>query len=541
MKTGSVFIMRSPQNENRCRQHPIQISLLILSILIGLPLSCWATSPLVLENKVACYPLDPYLEIFEDKRGHFTLEVVSAKAKPYALKLTESHNNRSGRRLKDETPAFRKDIKNLNFGYTESVYWARFDLINPMVSPQHRWLEVAYPMLDQITLYMMAPDGTLTIKRAGDLMPFHRRELDHRHFLFDVALPPSGKITCYMRFQSQSTMTFPIRIWSPKAFSEKHFKDQLVLGLYYGIILVMTFYNLFIFFVLRDRNYLFYVFYIISYGFFQLNMNGLAFQFFWPGWPEWANQAVPFSVCVALFWVILFSRSFLNTSRYMPKLDRFFIWTAWMISILSLGVFVLPYGEMVRISTGIALVAVSSVIIAGFGCYFQNFRPARFFLLAWLMLLVGIVIAILRGFGLLPNNVLTLYGMQCGAALEVILLSLALADRIHILKKEHEAAQSETIRLQKEAYNALQKKSELQVAMEAAEASAAAKSEFLSHMSHEIRTPMNAIIGFSDLALTDGSLSVGIRDYMKKINRSAKSLLKVINGVDPHGIPWDGN
>ena len=72
---------------------------------------------------------------------------------------------------------------------------------------------------------------------------------------------------------------------------------------------------------------------------------------------------------------------------------------------------------------------------------------------------------------------------------------------------------------------------ELQEALAEAERANRAKTAFLSNMSHEIRTPMNAVIGFNDLAMNDPTASESIKEYLQKIQISAKHLLGIINDI----------
>ena len=97
------------------------------------------------------------------------------------------------------------------------------------------------------------------------------------------------------------------------------------------------------------------------------------------------------------------------------------------------------------------------------------------------------------------------------------------------------SAEMEMKRLDQERIHALEelKSSEfaLQAALEEAKEASKAKSTFLSNMSHDIRTPMNAIIGFSNLAIEEGTDSPNLNEYLEKIKSSGAHLISLINNV----------
>lgn len=133
--------------------------------------------------------------------------------------------------------------------------------------------------------------------------------------------------------------------------------------------------------------------------------------------------------------------------------------------------------------------------------------------------------------GILPFTGVGFYGLQIGSALQALLLSFALADRINMMNKELALYKNQLEELVARRTAALEGANAAALAArEHADAANRAKGEFLANMSHEIRTPMNAIIGFSGLALKT-SLDAKQRDYLTKIRQSGAHLLGVINDI----------
>ncbi len=327
-----------------------------------------------------------------------------------------------------------------NFGFTTTVYWLRFRVRGPSNPPQ--WLlQIKYPPLDDVQVFTRLGDTSWRFSRTGDMHPFAEREIKHRTFLFHMDIPPGEVMEVYIRCSTQGSMIVPVEILRPRVFQAVDHEQQIGLGLYYGILLVLTINTLILFFIVRERAYLYYMLYITGYGLFQMNLNGFSFEYLWPALPSWNNRVLPFSIGWGFFWGILFAKEILDTRKNVPAAN----WYLRFLSVpyVALIVFSLlpgPFNYYILINVGAGLIIVFglSAFPIGIRVWLKGYRPARYFVIAWAAFISGMVLYALKAFGIIPSNDITENGMQLGSAIEMSLLSLGLADRINLINEERE-------------------------------------------------------------------------------------------------------
>lgn len=335
------------------------------------------------------------------------------------------------------------DDRSPSFGFSKSAYWVRFRL--PVRDAQTVLLEIDYRGLDEVTLFLPGPDGYVE-KHAGDLLPFSNREVAHRLEVFTIpAESAAWDDWLYLRVESKGPIVFPLIAWTPEAFAAHDREERFMLGMYYGAIAVMLLYHLLLFFSLRDRNYLSFVFFIAGFAAAQLIENGLAFELLWPDAPRWDNLAFPVAMGLTGFWALAFAKGFLRAERYAPRIKRLADALSWVSLILAAAAFILPYRVALQSVSLLTIVVIATAVAATLAGIRRGSRAAVFFALAWSGLLLGGLLAALANFGLLAHSFATYYGAQAGAVMLVVLLALGMADRINTLRLRKEQAELDSV------------------------------------------------------------------------------------------------
>ena len=401
----------------------------------------------------------------------------------------------------------------LNLGISDAAYWVKTSIKSSIDRDRTLYIEVPFPLLDSIKVYFVKGKMVYKEYETGDILPFQSREIDHRNFVFPFDIGANETIDVYFRMDNQGSTILPMRLWSPKDFAERSGREGFGLGLYYGSIGVLLLYNLFLYTSLRKRSYLYYVFYIATYGTFIFSLNGLSFQYIWPQSPELNKFIVLSLIAGASGTLSLFTESFLNLKTRAPWLSYLMRGIKYWSFLGIFFPFVFSYYTATRLLASLPPIVITAAIISSIQCYRKGFPPARFFFIAFFSFMLGIILYALKAGGILPSNFITEYSMQIGSALEIVLLSLALGDRIH--------------------YNQSRWRKEIETLNKSLIEKEESRTTFFHNTSHELRTPLNGILSFLSLILREqyGGINERVRSQLLKIENLSRSLMNQVNTI----------
>jgi signal transduction histidine kinase/AmiR/NasT family two-component response regulator len=465
--------------------------LLAITLLAGMTsLSCHAvtsspTTPVLrLDGHPAMTRLEPYTRYRCDPDNALTLEAVrqtGLQPLPHAA---------------------------ISLGHRRGTCWFHFRISNPLTAPQALLLRIGNPILDHVELF--APgDKHHSYLRLGDSYPFDLRPVKTRAFTIPITLTAGSTQDYYLRIRSSSSMNVPLQIGTPQHFIGENELNEWLHGAGFGIAAGILFYHLFLWLAVREQVYRFYVLYAAGAFGYLLCFEGIGYRL-WPEQPVWNSHAQLVFIYLMLAAGPLFTRDFLGTRRRSAP-DIALQLASALSGIVLIAQMFLPLSAGYRLQPVVAILIISTIAVIALLRWRSGMREARLFLTAWSILLLLGLLQSLHSMGFTPSLplTLTLNSMETGFILQQLLLSMALANRLNVLKKAQAQQQQTLLR---------------------AEAENAAKSEFLAKMSHEIRTPMNALLGITQL-LQDTPLDHNQKNFVDTLHRSGHALLHVINDI----------
>ena len=397
-----------------------RIIFLLLLLQIALNAKLAAQSPVIFtgENTI----IGKYISILKDSTNNYDLQTISKSAAFVPSTI--------------ETP---------NLQLSKSSFWLRFSIHNTS-SSDRLLLALDYPTLSVCDFYY-PENGRYQVQKLSDTLPFGQRKYQHQNFLFDFKLPKDSTATYYLRVKSTEQMVLPLIVGTPAQVAQALLVKNILWGIFIGLIVVMVAYNFFIYLFTRDHSYVWYVLYVSFIGLTQTTLSGYTYHFLFPEMPLLFHKSIIIFPALAGISAMMFVREFLDTRNRTPTLHKIFpvaiiLYSSAIVFRLA-GIDQVSY-RMIDISAIFTTFLIYAVAVK---ISRQGYKPARYFLFAWTIFFAGILMFTLRNLGVLPYNSFTNYTMESGIAIEVTLLSIALADRINVLKREKELSQAEALRI----------------------------------------------------------------------------------------------
>lgn len=398
--------------------------------------------------------------------------------------------------------------EDLSPAYTDSAIWLRFELANREQAPSTVILQILDAHLDLVSLYGVKGDQVWYRKSIGLDKPFEDRHIDHHWPAFEVHLPPGFQSQFYLRVESGSPITIPLRFFDDHSFHEHIVSVAVIAAIHLAIIFAMAIYNQFLIFATRDINYFYYGLCITTMALVMATTDGWQMSLLPDNtWAE--HHLIYFLAGLSGASVLLFVRGFLKTHHWAPILDRLML--AGIAVNLFGSIFASlndsPLAQTIPVVSAVASVLVAFIISSL--ALVKGIRVARFLVAGWAAVLIGALLTALANTGLIPPEQLYREALKFAQIAEAILMSFALGERFRNMRRSEQEAKR---------------------AAELSSLHSQAKTEFLAQMSHEIRTPMNGVIGMTEL-LKQTPLDDHQNHFVDVIDSSGRALLNVINDI----------
>ncbi|SDA88126.1 Signal transduction histidine kinase [Algoriphagus alkaliphilus] len=400
-----------------------------------------------------------------------------------------------------------------NLGFTNHHYWVRFKLTNSSNEDKKWFLETARPITDVADLYRIDADEKISLVKNGDMIPFANRPVEHRKLLFPIQLEANSSAEFFLHLHSDGeVISLPLTIHNDFSLIKSTYFDQLVFGIFYGLLALAATTYLFFYFGIREKSFMLYVFYVVSVALLHSSLDGYFFQYFLKDSGWFADRSLLLFAAISGVLFGRYTQVYSRVKNFSKPLNTAFNSVNISILILILGILIYDPGRPLYYPLVNGL-GFTLIILCTIGVTLSIIRKQPvdiFFALGIASFTLGFIVFILNNFNLIPNSFITENSAKLGTGLEILFLSLSMANRIRLLRNEKEKAQT--------------------LALQRSEESNEIKSYFLSNMSHELRTPLNAILGLSQSIMSEIS-DEKIKENLEVIKYSSVSLLTSIDDI----------
>ncbi|WP_457598337.1 7TM diverse intracellular signaling domain-containing protein [Hydrogenimonas sp.] len=409
--------------------------------------------------------------------------------------------------------------KLLSFGYSPGkTVWLRFSFTNSSDRPIRKTVEFDNPHIGKFVLYDIDANSSIT-------MGYNHQKKDETTttYPFEVELAPHETKRYIMQVTSPLTpLIVRLKVWDDKAYHAYQIKHQVALGFFFGGVVALLLYNLFLLFFIKDRVYFYYCAYLFGMILHTLYFTGFLNLYIVPGFYPHHRYVADIMIYLLIVFMPPFVRNYLRLQNKAPKIDRLLYHLPVVITIIAaLKIFGLISTQLYVI---LYLLFAPLMIYIGVYAVILGVKEAYYFLAGWVLMIGGLFLMALYTTGKLPLFVNFPYLLEVGYFSEAIIFSIGLAAKINTLKEQKAAADAKLIEQQKE----VQKRLEVEVShrTEALKKTLDEKELLFKELHHRVKNNLQMVISL--LRLQSDRVE---DDVLKEVLFSAQNRISAMSNL----------
>jgi len=327
---------------------------------------------------------------------------------------------------------------------SKSYYWYKFRIRHTSNSTRHWILEFFDQTINDIVLYVPDTNHTYRTYKYGYKYNFAQREYKHKNFTLELTNNSDTVCTYYVKIRATQAANVLIVIRDIHWYVEYALSEYLIFGIFFGMILIFSLYNLLMFIAVRQSRYLYYVLYNLSVGFYEMCQDGVAFQYLWPNSPVLNQYSVGTAIFLSSIFGMLFTSNFLYLKTKAPRLYKALLT---LVALRCLFYIACLVDQRLFTYKVIEFIPMIFAFSAGVYVLRRGYKAARFFVAGYTFLLIGFTIKILLFLDVIwvPYGVATHYSLSFCFVIEMVLVSFAIGDSIRQLRRKKDNVQKRMI------------------------------------------------------------------------------------------------
>jgi diguanylate cyclase (GGDEF)-like protein len=336
-----------------------------------------------------------------------------------------------------------------NLGRVEGTVWLRVPLQVEGTEAVRRVLEIDYPTLNLVDVFVLRDNKVLASYRLGNGLHFDARPIPSRALAAPLTLAP-GAAELLLRVQTHSSILLPMTLRTPTDFLAAESREQALLGMWFGIAACMLIYSLAHWVTLRDRVFLDYAVMLGGNSVFFLSYFGIGQQYLWPDWPQGSMHVAPLAVLAAAAAATGFARRALAVHETSPVIATMLRATG-MAALASLAVGLtgwIDYRLVQSLATWLGLLCTGLMLPAAYVRARRGERVAAYMLAGWGFYVVGVAMLATLMRGHLEPTPLIQHIYPLAALIEMAVWMAVLGLRVQTIHRnaDRTRVESETLR-----------------------------------------------------------------------------------------------